>query len=249
MLPKLSNFLTAFSLGSILLASNALLPNLAGAAEIEGSLSEHELETVDSVKWAADDWEFSKLLEIKESLVNSIVGRLTIDRHGVGPDGFTGNLFCLGVFCSPLSGRAVVVSLWGSKIEGCFVEIIVQYATEQNISPGSITPTRLEIGVNGSIVALTPSAKSQPKVFQGDYSYSNTTGSFNVPWYAARQIFPVDATIAAVLSQAKEEETKARITFAETGSLREIAVFPIGKETVKRWKDAYAFNPACVAPK
>jgi hypothetical protein len=234
------------------------LPVNAGRSttEIESTMPEDDLDTVDGLSWAAGGWRFSRLIEVQDSLLNTPVGRIVIDRYGADNstnDGIA-DLLVRTPFTTPEPGKFIVVSIWGSKIEGCYAEVVLQYAANASDESGSgFIPTMLEMGVGGQLIELTPQAGATGRYGVTPYSYSQLVGSLlgnshyegthgNI--YTGRHLFAIDSTIASVLSNAPAEDVNARITFRGGGS----RTFPIGKKTVERWKGAYAFNPYCAAP-
>jgi pyruvate/2-oxoglutarate dehydrogenase complex dihydrolipoamide acyltransferase (E2) component len=225
------------------------------ATDVESSMPEDELDTVNGLSWAGNGWRFSRLIEVQDGLLDTPVGRIVIDRYGADNstnDGIA-DLLIRTPFLTPEPGKFIVVSIWGSKIEGCYAEVVLQYAAtaEQGEGDGFI-PTKLEMAVGGQLIELSPQAGATGRYGTTPYSYTQLLGGLlgnsrvqnqgNV--YTGRHLFAIDATIASVLSNAPVEDVKARITFRGGGS----RVFPIGKKTVERWRGAYAFNPYCVPP-
>lgn len=234
----------AYFLGTLWVASSLLsLENRAAIAQrVEASINEDSLTTRGGLGWDGPNLPYSKLVEIKDSLVGSQVGVVILDRHqdkGNNIDIFGGN--------APKPGKKVFISLWGSKVEGCFAEIIFQTAPYNALSGEQIAPILLEVGVGEQIVRLVPPSNKQPSTWQVNYTYevyeNNARYKRSGIWYMGRQLFVVDAATASVLSQAPQKKATARVTFANG----ETAIFPIGVGTVKRWKEAYNFNPTCQA--
>jgi hypothetical protein len=217
--------------------------NLVRAQEVEGAIAEDSLEFAEGTSWGGDDFPYSKLVEIKDTLVDTPVGRVVLDRHGVGGRTLLG--IRSAPFTSPMPGGEVYISLWGSKIEGCFVQLIVQRAPAQQPTKESMAPKLLELGIGGRILQLT-TQDVVPEFFTGNYVYpvytsSGTTIQNSGIWYMSRQLFAVDATAASILSSAPADNIKARITYADKSS----TILPIGQKTVERWQNAYNFNPSC----
>jgi len=237
------NKVTKIFLGSLTLTSLLLETNFTVAQGIEGSVSEDDLNTVNGVPWNGKNYAYSKVLDIKDSLVNTPVGRIVLDRHSQGGTDLFGS--------SPRPGRTVYISGWGSKIEGCFAELIIQYAPKDNFDPSGIAPTVIEIGAGDKIVRLLPQNRPA-KIWTTNYTYEESTFdgtrtvsvTKNGTWYMGRQLFIVDAEQAEILSQTPNKKTNARITFNNGNTL----IFPIGAGTVSRWKQAYGFNPTCQPP-
>lgn len=232
--------ITQILLSSLTLTSLFLSATVTFAQRIEGSIPEDDLNTRKGLPWNGRDYPYSQVLEIKDSLVNSTVGRVVIDRHQER----AGKLDLFGN--PPVPGKLVFVSFWGSKIEGCFADLIIQYAPSDNLDASAIYPIKLDIGVGNKIVVLLPQ-NVKSNVWQTDYTYETSSNGSRVTrsgtWYMARQLFIVDAGIAEGLSQSPSQNAKARITFANGDTL----IFPIGAGTVSRWKEAYGFNPSCTA--
>jgi hypothetical protein len=208
----------------------------------EASLAEDDLGTKSGVSWGGGDWPYSKTVEIKDSLVNAPVGKVVLDKHGI--DDSSGSWLYKEPFSSPEPGKSVFISLWGSKIEGCFTELIVQIAPKQQMAPESIVPKLIELGINGQIVQITPQ-KTGAKIGSFNYTYTENNRNYSATWYMSRHLFKMDGTIANILASAPSEEVKARVTFVNDDT----TVIPIGKGTVERWKSAYSFNPSCKRPK
>ncbi|WP_207714060.1 hypothetical protein [Scytonema sp. UIC 10036] len=239
----------------------ALLPALLNTAtssaiaqQAEASIEEDLLNTVSGFKWGGvKGWSYSKVVEIKDGLVGTVVGKVVLDRHGdekvsVGEVNNVLDIplnFIKRPFASPLPGRWVVVSLWGSKIDGCFSELIFQIAPSGNTTSEAIAPALvpkvLELGVNNQIIELVPQPTTKERSFSQNYTYTENKIERSSTWYMARNLFRIDSNIANILSNASGKEIRARITFANGESF----IFPIGEKTVKRWKDAYSFNPSC----
>jgi hypothetical protein len=223
----------------------------------EASIAEDDISTRKGISWGGGNFPYSQVLTIQDSLVSSPVGRVILDKHGIDDSGATasssfntgnslvgsliGSLVPIEApFSAPAPGKSVFITLWGSKIEGCFVEAIIQVAPEKTIAAKSIVPTMLELGIDDRIIQLTPQG-NKPKVGSIEYTYKEKKSERESKWYMARQIFPIDAATAKIFANAPAEETKARFDFEDEDSI----VIPIGKGTVEGWKQAYSFNPAC----
>ncbi|MBD2610081.1 hypothetical protein H6G94_02135 [Nostoc punctiforme FACHB-252] len=231
-------------LGLLLVAA---LLNLAQESVIaETSIGEDELNTVNGMSWAGDKLPFDAVVNIQDSLVNSLLGKVVIERHG---EDKSGGIF-KSPFDSPRPGRFVVVSLWGSKIEGCFVKIIVQSAPFNGQADlDELVPQLIELGIDGQILQLTPSPNIKPRGFSGKYTYTvyenNTNYERSSTWYMTDTSFAINADAANMLRTAPAKEVKGRLTFVNGDT----KVFPIGKKNVQRWQEAYSFNNSCTAPK
>lgn len=242
----MNNFSKSRILASFLasaLFNLGIFSTIATAQEVEGAIAEDSLEFAEGTTWGGDDFPYSKVVEIKDALVDSPVGRVVLDRHGVGGKTVLG--IRSAPFTSPMPGGEVYISLWGSKIEGCFVQLIVQRAPMQQPTKESMAPKFLELGIGGRILQLT-TQNVPPEFFTGNYVYpiytsSGTTRQGSGIWYMSRQLFSVDSTAASILSSAPADNIKARITYADRSS----TILPIGKKTVERWQNAYSFNPSC----
>ncbi|MBH8566913.1 hypothetical protein I8748_33015 [Nostoc sp. CENA67] len=216
------------------------------SAIAQTSIDEDKLDTVNGMPWAGRGLPFDKVVDIKDSLVDSALGKVVIDRHGEDP---LGVLF-KEPFAGPSPGRFVMVSLWGSKIEGCFVKMIVQSApTDGKADLEELVPKMIELGIDGQILQLTASPNTKPRGFQGNYTYTeyenNTSYERSSTWYMTDTSFAINADAANMLRNAPAKEIRARLTFANGDT----KVFPIGKGNVKRWQEAYGFNSSCTAPK
>lgn len=236
------------------MTTSAVNFNPVMAQQTEATIDEDELITLDGIPWAAEGWPFSKIVEIRETLVNSVVGRTVIDLHGVDTD------CVVEALCSPFSlapGNLIIVSMWSSKLEGCAVELVVQHTLPTGEEGNKIVPVRLDIGIEDNLISLIPQQNATPTVSQRSYT-SGGNGGINILGtrvggggtqrgilYASRNVFVVDATVASLLSNAPEKEVRARVSFADAGFPRKWRVFPIGVETVKRWRSVFGFNSTC----
>ena len=218
-------------------------PSYAQVA-VEETIAEDSLNSGGGVRWGGRGWPFSELTAIEETLVGSTVGRIVLDRHGVG-SGSSSFAWLASRFSAPDPGRTVFISAWGSKYEGCFVELIVQRAPiTPPLESSAVIPVQLDIGVNGQVIQLTANA-SDGDAFQENYTYSNyedgESVEYSSTWYMGRQVFPIDANIAQILGDAPAEEVRTRVTFANDTA----EIYKIGDETVRRWQGAYSFNRNC----
>jgi hypothetical protein len=262
MLKNSRKFSFALALGTILwhiLVAGAIANEEKSEPEPkpeEASIAEDDISTRKGISWGGGNFTYSQTLTIKDSLVSTPVGMVILDKHGIddskGSSGDSLESSLLGAlipiqspFSAPEPGKSVFITLWGSKIEGCFVEAIVQVAPDREIVAKSIAPTMLELGVNNQIIQLVPQKNAKPKVGSFAYKYTTNKQKRNAKWYMARQIFAIDAGTAKLLSNAPAQEVKARLGFGDDDSI----VVPIGKGTVQGWKKAYSFNPACSAKK
>lgn len=208
----------------------------------ESSTDEDKLDTVNGLSWAGRGLPFSKLVNINDSLIGSPVGKIVIDRHG---EDTLGTIF-KNPFASPSPGRFIVVSFWGSKVEGCFVKVILQSAPVNGQSDlQELVPSLLEIGAGEQIVQLTPNSAAQVRTFRNDYTYekyeNNSKIQYSSTWYMAENLFSVNADAANLLRNTPPGKVRARLTFANGNS----KIFPIGGGTTKRWQETYGFNPSC----
>jgi len=223
-----------------------------------------------------NEWVYNEAATIKDALVNTTLGKVIFDRHGIdnvsdpgdGEGGQGGLSFMASnPFASPSPGRILFISLWGSKINGCFAQFIVAYAPRSEISNilQAIVPKTLEMGINGRKVQLNAVRELKPKLYQAKYTYTvsqsngarcgfldlkctsenTTTVDRSGTWYAASTYLAIDANTVSLLSNATpEQEVKARLTFNNDSTF----LFPIGKGTVTSWRDAFSYNPSCTRP-
>jgi hypothetical protein len=216
------------------------------AEKKDEAVYEDNLNTTDGLKWGGPKLPYRKVVDIRDSLVSTPLGKVTADRHGTGA---TINLWdsISGTFSYPVPGRSVYISLWGSKLEGCFAEIVLQSASNTNsLEENALIPKLLEIGIGSQLLELPPQAGSQPKVLNQNYIYygADLKTPSNGIWYMTRNTFVVDASIANILRSAPATEARARLTLADGQKV----LIPISKATVASWKDAYGFNPTCQNP-
>jgi|GEM_PF-1567784 len=200
-----------------------------------------------TLRWGGRGLPYKEAVEIRDSLVNTMLGKVVADRHGVGHSGPFG---IFGAAHAPFPGNAIFVSLWGSKIEGCFVEMIVQYAPPGGkIDPKAITPVLMEIGVGDRIVELPPQSNVKITPFKRAYNYTvrqnGQDREVSSYWYMSHNLFAVDATVAKLLSKApRGKEARVRLTYEDNNS----DVIKLDDETVDEWREAYGFNPNCISP-
>jgi hypothetical protein len=221
----------------------------AFADKEDGAIYEDKLTTGDGLRWGGPSLPYRKAVDIKDSLVNLTLGKVTADRSSEGGEGTKLSDLLFGPYNSPTQGRTVVISLWGSKLEGCFLEMVVQHVPMgDRIDTESIFPKLLEMGIGSQLIELPPQSSVKPKVFSQEYSY--TVGSeatkrlISGTWYMTRTLFLVDAGIADILRNAPPAEVRARLTMQNGSKI----LVPIKKETVASWKKAYSFNPTCQNP-
>jgi hypothetical protein len=202
----------------------------------------------ESMRWAGQGLPLNKAANIVDTLTSQPVGRVIIDRNAVTTTA-QGGAGIIDLFGSsiPQPGRGMVVSVWGSKIEGCFVEVYLQQAPATGrLDQPAMTPTLLEMGVNGQVIQLPPQRNATPKFASREYTY---VGPGNVQyrsiWYGNRTLFAIDANIANILASATAAETRARLTLANG----ETVLIRLEKTTAEGWKQAYGFNPNCQSPK
>ncbi|MEL4897918.1 hypothetical protein [Crocosphaera sp. Alani8] len=214
--------------------------NYALAEKSEGSIIEDDLNIQNLLPWGLPDLPYSQVLDIQDSLINSSIGKVVIDKY----EDTNGGLI---VFTNPPHpGKQNFISLWGSKIEGCFVRLIFQYASSSNpIDHQKLTPIRLDIGVDGTIIRLRREGIANAQYWKQNYTYkvSNNQISYNRTGvlYVGKQSFPINSEQVNHLRSSSPQEVKGRITFSDGSTI----IFPIGVETVKRWKNVYSFNPSC----
>jgi hypothetical protein len=231
---------------TVLLFSVGLLSTTTAIAkERKSAVFEDELNSAGGVKWGGPSLPFREAVDIKDSLVETPVGKITADRHSMGS-----RSLLFGPYAFPNPGQMVFISLWGSKIEGCFAEIIVQIAPPNNIEfdAKSLIPTKLEVGAGGQQIELSPQSSTAPIIHEFSYTYYATRNGLDIKvpakWYMTRNLFAMDAEIVNLLSSVPAKESRARLTLSNGEKL----LIPIQKETVAAWKSAYSFNPTCQNP-
>jgi hypothetical protein len=247
----LSKFWQSVSLNALVISGLTLIVSHHAWANTE--LAEDKLNTDKSLSWGGQGLPFNDVVTVRDALVNSIVGKLVIDRHGEDnkdqQTGVLGGLFnamtIRDPFAGPNPGRLTIVTLWGSKEEGCFVKAMVHNApknTSENAR--NFVPMQMEVGVGDRVIKLTPATKSVPKTASGTYKYTLTNKSeVTAPYYFAENTFAINGKVADILRNAPAGEAKVRVTFANGDT----KVFPIGAPNVARWRDAYGYNPNCKA--
>ncbi|MBW4616499.1 MAG: hypothetical protein KME21_25160 [Desmonostoc vinosum HA7617-LM4] len=241
----MKRFLTSSVLAVLFLPALLSLSHSSAIAETESSIDEDKLNTVNGMPWASKGLPFSKLVNIKDTLVNSVLGKVVIDIHGEDPL----NSLIQSPFSGPRPGRFIVTSLWGSKIEGCFVQMVVQSApTDGKMELEQLSPTAVELGVGDQIVQFSKNSNTKTRGFSVKYTYTeyenNREREYSNVWYMTDTVFSIDANAANYLRKAPIKEIRARLRFANGDT----KVFPLGKGTIKQWQGAYGFNSSCTAP-
>jgi hypothetical protein len=213
-----------------------------------GEVSEDRLNTEKALGWGGEGLPFDDSLTIRDPLVNSVVGKVTIDRHG--EDDSDGGIFGIKIrtpFAGPNPGRMTIVTFWSSKEEGCSVKASIHEAPKNaNISDvKELIPVKMEVGIGSQVIKLTPIAKSVPKYAATNYSYSVSSGSTTVErsstLYFSENTFAINGKVADFLRNAPQGEAKVRITLANGDT----KIFKIGDKNVARWKDTFSYNPNC----
>jgi hypothetical protein len=234
------------------LIASSLLTNIASPAHAGVDLSEDKLNTEKSLKWGGEGLPFNDVVTLRDSLVNSIVGKVVIDRHGEdnGVEESTGLLSGLfnamnikAPFAGPRPGRMTIVTLWGAKEEGCFVKALVHNAPKSNTNLNELVPTKMEIGLGNQVVKLSPAAKSSAQGASGSYSYTDNDVQRTGTQYFTTNTFAVNARVADLFRNAPVGDAKVRITFANGNS----QIFSIGRKNVAQWRDSYSYNSSCQA--
>jgi hypothetical protein len=246
-----TKILRSVVLGTIVCAGSTLINSPQVLAGVE--LSEDKLNTEKSLKWGGEGLPFNEVVTVRDSLVNSIVGKLVIDRHGEDNSteentgvlaGLFNALTVRAPFAGPNPGRTTIVTLWGSKEEGCFVKAFVHNAPKGNsTSAANMVPKRMEVGIGSQVIKLSPVAKSEPRMADGTYTYTVNDVQKNAPYSFTENTFAVNAKVADLLRNAPVGDAKVRLTFANGES----KIFSIGKKNVAQWRDSYGYNSTCQA--
>ena len=223
-------------LGFISLGLFQLTPPRVTAQIVEETLDKDELEIDENLPWGIKKWPYSKVVEVQD-LAKSAYGRIVIDRYGIDES--------ISPIKQPFSrikpGKLVFASIWGSSLDGCYVETIIQAAPKNDIEPEATLPTLLEVGIDGEIIELVPRV-ANTEIISYRYNYLDGNSSQqNGVWHMNHRIFDIDSAQANKLMNAPIEDMKARFHF---GSSKTIA-FTIGADTVERWQDVYSFNSSC----
>jgi hypothetical protein len=246
MLP--TNKISAMLLSAVFVPS--LLLNLMSLSALAGEVSEDRLNTEKALGWGGEGLPFDDSLTIRDPLVNSVVGKVTIDRHGEDNTDQNALLGLFGgirsPFAGPMPGRMTIVTFWSSKEEGCSVKASIHDAPKSGSStPKELVPVKLEVGLGSQVIKLTPIAKSVPKYAATNYNYSDSTGSNTVQrsatLYFSENTFAINGKVADFLRNAPKGEAKVRITLANGDT----KIFKIGEKNVARWKDTFSYNPNC----
>ncbi len=235
-----------FALATAVISGLTLSLNHQALAVTE--VTEDQLNTEKSLKWGGEGLPFNEVVTVRDTLVNSVVGKLVIDRHGedAGTSDNTGILSGLfnsmtirAPFAGPRPGRMTIVTLWGSKEEGCFVKAMIHDAPRSGGT--NFVPVKMEVGIGTQVIKLTPVAKSTPSTASGNYTYTDgqveRTGNF----FFTANTFAVNAKVADLLRNAPAGDAKVRLT-SQSGDTR---TFSIGAKNVAQWRDSYGYNASC----
>ena len=243
--------ITTTLLTSIILTLNLQAGNLlAQEIEVDATLPEDSLNNLQNLPWGGDDFPYSKVVKIEDGLnPGYALGYAVFDRHGIdnSKTSSSNNPFetLLGglskhPFTNPAPGKEVYISTWVAKVQGCSVEMIIQYAPAIKINPQQIIPTLLEMGIGGRTLRLRPVEGRDPEVYSARYNYRVSNYTYSSILYVARQRFAINGDAAKILMSAPVKEVRAGITLSGNRVL-----FPIGEKTVERWKTVYSVNPTC----
>ncbi len=213
-----------------------LTPHVVTAQTAEQLLDRDDLVIDESLPWGIKKWPQGKVIELLD-LASSVYGRIVIDRYGIDESG--------AAIKQPFSrikpGKVVLASIWGSNLDGCYVETVVQVAPKTNIPPQATLPTLLEIAVGDRILELIP-REGNPKIISYRYNYLDGENSQRQSiWHMNHRIFDLDSQQASRLINAPIENLKARMHFGDTKSIS----FEIDANTVQRWQDIFYFNSSC----
>lgn len=219
----------------------------AYAKKKSSSICEDDLTTRTGLRWGGSrKLPFKRVVDIRECLVDTHLGKVTAGRHGKS------SFQISEIFGKkqPFPGERYYISLWGSKIEGCFVEMIVQDApVNGQVNVPSIVPKFLELGIGGELIQLPAQVSLETtKILKSDYSYtqyvSGANRNYNSTWFMTRNLFAIDSQVLEFLRNAPEGEVRARLTFADDST----QLLKISPETVESWDAAFGFNPTCESP-
>ena len=224
---------------SILIISGLTL-SLSHQVLADVDLPEDKLNTEKSLRWGGAGLPSDDIVILRDALVNSIVGKVVIDKHGEDnrteeSTGFLGGLLnSLTVrdpFGEPQPGRMTIVTLWGSKEEGCFVKALVHNAPKGDaVNPKGFVPVKMEVGVGDRVIKLTPASKAIARAAGSNYTYVKEYTSNYTPvkaegsLYFAENTFAVNAKVADLFRNAPKGDAKIRITFANGDT----KIFPVG---------------------
>jgi hypothetical protein len=244
-----SRILRSISLSALLVSGLTFSLSDRSVASVE--LSEDKLNTEKSLRWGGEGLPFNDVVTVRDSLVNSVVGKLVIDRHGEdnGTEESTGLLSGLfnaltvrAPFAGPNPGRMTIVTLWGSKEEGCFVKAMIHNAPKVD-SSAALVPVKMEVGVGTQVVKLAPVSKSVPRTANGTYTYTVDKVERTGQVYFTENTFAVNAKVADLLRNAPVGDAKIRLTF-DNGDTK---VFAVGQKNVAQWRESYGYNSTCQA--
>lgn len=243
----LSQFYKHWTTAGLILILSLQMSSPALAKKKSTSICEDDLTTRTGLRWGGSrKLPFKRVVDIRECLVDTHLGKVTAGRHGKAQSFQVSELFGGK---KPYPGERYFISLWGSKIEGCFVEMIIQDAPETGeVEVANIVPKYLDLGLGGELIQLPAQLSDATKVFKGDYSYtkyvSGANRNYSSHWYMTRNVFAIDGPTLKFLRNAPAGEVKARLTFADDST----QLLKISPETVRSWNEAFGFNPTCEAP-
>jgi hypothetical protein len=250
---KFSQFFSSKATVKFVLATaviSGLTLSLNHQALAKTEVTEDQLNTEKSLRWGGEGLPFNEVVTVRDSLVNSVVGKLVIDRHGedIGAADNSGLLSGLfnavairNPFIGPSPGRMTIVTMWGSKEEGCFVKAMIHDAPRSGGT--NFVPVRMEVGIGTQVIKLTPVSKSTPSTASGKYTYSDGQIERTSSMFFSANTFAVNAKVADLLRNAPAGNAKVRIT-SQSGDTK---VFEIGAKNVAQWRDSYGYNANCQA--
>jgi hypothetical protein len=223
-------------------------PSVVADSQRDDQILEDQL-NADKIRWAGQGLPVNQVTNVIDSLTSQPVGIVIIDQTTISRAA-PGTPIVVNLFSTetpPRPGESRVVSVWGSKLEGCFVEVYVQQAPDGNqLDELAITPTLLELGVNGQLLQLPPNKNAAQRFSRKEYTYPGPYSTMGQGiWYSTRTIFSIDANIAKILANANAVDTRARLTLANGQTV----VIRLEKTTAAGWRQAYGFNPSCESPR
>ncbi|MDX2097360.1 MAG: hypothetical protein SFW36_06250 [Leptolyngbyaceae cyanobacterium bins.59] len=232
------------------LAALPLTPLMPKAIAQTPLLQQDYLDTVDGKPWGAPSWPYNTVVGI-EMFGGGMVGRAVLDRDGqVEPiDGY----FIKNPLGQIKPVSTVVITAWSSKTDGCYMDMLVQYAPSPSLGEISLdtalpylVPRDVQIAVGyQQVLTLVPQKLEGRSWIAGPYRYeyyhTGQKQNYRALWYMARSVYTVKPEQAAMLSSAKPGNVRARITFTKGSAYQ----YDIGEGTVTRWKEVFNYNPSC----
>jgi len=219
----------------------------------EVTMTEDEITTYGGLGWGAKEWPYNTKINIVKNKGDSqSIGSAVLDRHGIDEpiESLDALLsFITTPFAAPNPVRAVFVSTWSARQDGCYMELLVQAAPPPNVTDDKLSiyliPSKVQLKLGKDIVTLKPKEVGDFRYLQNPliYRFYSSILKRYIPsnWYMARNRFLVTPQETKFTTDAPSGKVTLLVTFL-TGKSYEV---PIGAGTTKLWSEVYAFNTTC----